>query len=435
MNADASTSAYWSAPTAAGPVVASVEVPGSKSITNRAFILAAIGSAPAVIHHPLIARDTNLMLSALTAMGIGIAVVDGGSAVRIEPRPLIGPAEVDCGLAGTLMRFLPPVATLATGSITFHGDTQASARPLTETVTSLRALGAEIDDAGRATLPFTVHGAGRLPGGDVTLDAARSSQFVSGLLLSGARFDQGVVVHHRGGELPSLPHISMTLALLGQAGVHVSEAIDSATHATWTVQPGAVDLVDVTVEPDLSNATVFLAAAMVTGGSVTIARWPTETIQPGEQILAVLAAMGAQIDRTATGLTLTGPDQLAGIAVDLRQIGEVTPTIAAMATLAHSPTVLRGVGHLRGHETDRLAALVTEINRLGGDASETEDGLVINPRPLRGTRVQTYHDHRMATFAAIVGLVVPGVEVENIATTGKTLPDFTSRWTDVVAPT
>lgn len=227
----------------------------------------------------------------------------------------------------------------------------------------------------------------------------------------------------------------MTLALLGQAGVHVSEAIDSATHATWTVQPGAVDLVDVTVEPDLSNATVFLAAAMVTGGSVTIARWPTETIQPGEQILAVLAAMGAQIDRTATGLTLTGPDQLAGIAVDLRQIGEVTPTIAAMATLAHSPTVLRGVGHLRGHETDRLAALVTEINRLGGDASETEDGLVINPRPLRGTRVQTYHDHRMATFAAIVGLVVPGVEVENIATTGKTLPDFTSRWTDVVAPT
>ncbi|MGV1079186.1 MAG: 3-phosphoshikimate 1-carboxyvinyltransferase [Candidatus Nanopelagicales bacterium] len=435
MNADAPTTAYWSAPTATGPLVASVEVPGSKSITNRAFIIAAIGSAPAVIHHPLIARDTQLMLSALTAMGTGVDVVDGGSVVRIEPRPLLGPAEVDCGLAGTLMRFLPPVATLATGPISFRGDSQARARPLTETLTSLRALGAEVDDAGAGTLPFTVHGAGRLPGGDVTLDASRSSQFVSGLLLSGARFDQGVAVHHHGGELPSLPHISMTLDLLRQSGADVSESIDSTTQATWAVQRGTVDLVELTVEPDLSNAAVFLAAAMVTGGSVTIARWPTESIQPGQQILAVLQGMGAQIDQTATSLTLTGPDQVSGIDVDLRQIGEVTPTVAAIASLAVSPTVLRGVGHLRGHETDRLAALVTEINRLGGDATETDDGLAINPRALRSTRVRTYHDHRMATFAAIIGLIVPGVEVENIATTGKTLPDFPARWADLVATT
>ncbi|MFD1151597.1 3-phosphoshikimate 1-carboxyvinyltransferase [Saccharothrix hoggarensis] len=410
----------WSAPTAAGPVHATVPVPGSKSITNRTLVLAALADRPSTVRTPLRSRDTTLMAAALQSLGVGFADGPDGSWL-VTPDALQGPAQVDCGLAGTVMRFLPPAAALAVGDITFDGDPHARKRPMSTILDALRALGADV--AGDA-LPFTLHGKGGVPGGEVTIDASASSQFVSGLLLSGARYESGVTVRHSGKPVPSLPHIEMTVTMLREAGV----VVDDSTRDVWRVEPGAVEGRDWHVEPDLSNATPFLAAAAVTGGEVTIPGWPEVTTQPGGAVRDLFERMGCTVTLTDAGLTLRGPDRLTGVDVDLRDESELTPTVAALAALASGPTRIRGVAHIRGHETDRIAALAAEINRLGGAAEETEDGLVITPRPLRGDVWRAYADHRMATAGAIIGLVVEGVSVDDIGSTTKTIPDFPGMW-------
>ncbi|WP_227996301.1 3-phosphoshikimate 1-carboxyvinyltransferase [Nocardia australiensis] len=419
----------WPAPHVDVPVHATVTLPGSKSITNRALILAALADRPSTISGALRSRDTNLMIGALRAMGAGI---DGaGDTLTVTPAAL-GGGTVDCGLAGTVMRFLPPVATLADGDVAFDGDEQARVRPLGTILDALRGLGADID--GNA-LPFVVRGGGGLRGGKVTIDASGSSQFVSGLLLSAARFDEGVVVHHTGKALPSMPHIEMTVEMLRRADVAVESPADSRKAQTWTVTPGPIRAVDWDVEPDLSNATPFLAAAAVTGGEVRIPHWPRITTQPGDVIREILVRMGAEVSRFDGVITVRGPERLAGIDIDLHDVGELTPTVAALAALADSPSWLRGIAHLRGHETDRLAALSTEINRLGGNVTETEDGLEITPAPLHAGTWHSYADHRMATAGAILGLRVPGIEIEDIGTTAKTLPGFVSLWERMLDPT
>ncbi|QIS05804.1 3-phosphoshikimate 1-carboxyvinyltransferase [Nocardia brasiliensis] len=420
---------FWPAPHVDVPVHATVTLPGSKSITNRALILAALADGPSTLSGALRSRDTNLMIAALTALG---AVIEGdGDTLTVTPAALRG-GTVDCGLAGTVMRFLPPVAALATGEVAFDGDAQARVRPLSTILGALRALGAEIDgDA----LPFTVHGKGGLRGGTVTIDASGSSQFVSGLLLSAARFDEGLTVHHDGKALPSMPHIEMTVEMLRRADVRVQTPADSRKAQTWVVTPGPIRAVEWDVEPDLSNATPFLAAAAVTGGEVRIPHWPRLTTQPGDVIREILVRMGAEARIFDGVLTVHGPDRLAGIDIDLHDVGELTPTVAALAALADSPSVLRGIAHLRGHETDRLAALSTEINRLGGKVTETEDGLEIVPAALHGGRWHSYADHRMATAGAILGLRVPGVEIEDIGTTAKTLPNFVALWQQMLDST
>ncbi|MFD7654392.1 3-phosphoshikimate 1-carboxyvinyltransferase [Actinosynnema sp. NPDC059797] len=410
----------WFAPTADGPVHATVPVPGSKSITNRALVLAALADRPSTVGAPLRSRDTLLMAAALRSLGIGVDDGPDGSWL-VTPRPLRGPARVDCGLAGTVMRFLPPAAALAVGEVAFDGDEHARVRPMTTILDALRALGADVEGG---ALPFTLRGAGAVPGGEVTIDASASSQFVSGLLLSGARYDRGVVVRHSGRPVPSLPHIEMTVSMLREAGVEV----DDSTRDVWRVAPGPIAGRDRHVEPDLSNATPFLAAAAVTGGSVTVPGWPERTTQPGGAVRELFERMGCRVELTAGGLTLTGPDRLTGVDVDLRDESELTPTVAALAALADGPTRISGVAHIRGHETDRIAALAAEINRLGGEVEETEDGLVITPRPLRGGPWRAYADHRMATAGAIIGLVVEGVAVDDIGSTTKTIPDFPGMW-------
>ncbi len=396
---------------------ADVVVPGSKSITNRALVLAALADGPSRLLGALQSRDTALMAAGLRALGCRI---DGE---LVTPRQLRGPATVDCGLAGTVMRFLPSVAALAEGDIRFGGDPQARSRPMGTVLDALRALGADID--GNA-LPFTVHGGGELAGGEVTIDASASSQFVSGLLLSGARCTHGITVHHQGEPVPSLPHIAMTVDMLRAAGV----VVDDSQPDTWRVQPGPVAARDWVVEPDLSNAAPFLAAAAATGGRVHVPAWPLRTTQAGDRIRTILQQLGAEVTLDESGLTVQGPQQLDGVDIDLHDVGELTPTVAALAVLAEGPSCLRGIAHLRGHETDRLAALSAEIAALGGCAEETADGLRITPRPLRsGDRAwHAYADHRMATAGAIVGLAVPGVTVDDIATTDKTLPGFAAMW-------
>lgn len=415
----------WRAPRAVSPVDASVTLPGSKSITNRALILAALADGPSTLTGALRSRDTDLMIGALRSLGASIGERDGGTTLDVTPGPLRG-AEIECGLAGTVMRFVPPVAALAHGAVKFDGDEQARVRPMGTVLDALRGLGADIDGDG---LPFTVHGDGAVRGGTVTIDASGSSQFVSGLLLAGAAFDEGLVVHHDGKPVPSMPHIEMTVGMLGTAGV----SVDTSEPNTWRIPHTTIRAVDVAVEPDLSNATPFLAAAAVTGGVVAVPSWPETTTQAGDAIRGILEQMGAEVSWAEGTLTVRGPQQLSGIDVDLHDVGELTPTVAALAVFASSPSQLRGIAHLRGHETDRLAALATEIARLGGSATETEDGLRIEPAPLHGGVWHSYADHRMATAGAIIGLAVDGVEVENIGTTAKTLPGFEKMWESLLA--
>ncbi|WP_406440368.1 3-phosphoshikimate 1-carboxyvinyltransferase [Streptomyces sp. NBC_00631] len=424
--------ALWPAPHARGAVDATVHVPGSKSVTNRALVLAALASEPGWLRRPLRSRDTLLMADALRAMGVGIdegVGPDGsGEAWRILPAGLRGPATVDVGNAGTVMRFLPPVATLAAGDIRFDGDPRSYERPLHGVIDALRALGARIDDDGRGALPLTVHGSGALDGGPVSIDASSSSQFVSALLLSGPRFNQGVEVRHIGGSLPSLPHIRMTVDMLRAVGAQVDTPESGGEPNVWRVTPGALLGRDLTIEPDLSNAQPFLAAALVTGGRVVIPDWPQRTTQPGDRLREIFTEMGGSCELTEYGLEFTGSGRIHGIDVDLGDVGELTPGIAAVAALADTPSTLRGVAHLRLHETDRLAALTKEINELGGDVTETADGLRIRPRTLHGGVFHTYEDHRMATAGAVIGLAVADVQIENVATTAKTLPDFPDLW-------
>ena len=418
---------FWPAPHVGAPVHATVTLPGSKSITNRALVLAALADGPSTITGALRSRDTELMISALRTLGAQI--IGDNDTLAVTPGSLRG-GRVDCGLAGTVMRFVPPVAALTSGDTSFDGDIAARVRPLRTILDALRGLGADI---GGDALPFTVHGNGTLRGGTVSIDASGSSQFVSGLLLSAARFDRGVTVRHTGATLPSMPHIDMTVDMLRTAEVEVQAPANPRDDQVWTVAPGPIQAVDWTVEPDLSNATPFLAAAAVTGGTVRIPHWPRLTAQAGDVIREILVRMGAEAGFSDGALTVTGPDRLAGIDIDLHDVGELTPTVAALAALADSDSRLRGIAHLRGHETDRLAALSTEISRLGGKIAETDDGLVITPAPLRGGRWHSYADHRMATAGAILGLVVPGVEIEDIGTTAKTLPDFVALWESMLA--
>ena len=420
----------WAAPRAADPVHATVTVPGSKSQTNRTLVLAGLaaaqGGGASTISGALRSRDTDLMIGALRTLGLD--VTGAGSELTVGGALAPGPhATIDCGLAGTVLRFVPPLAALSTAEVTFDGDAQARARPIAPLLEALGVLGVDITGSG---LPFAVHGRGAVPGGTVAIDASASSQFVSGLLLSGAAFTDGLTVVHTGTSVPSAPHIAMTVAMLREAGVEV----DDATANRWHVRPGPIAARHWVVEPDLSNSVPFLAAAVVTGGTVRIAGWPRVSVQPAGTILAILRLMGSTVQQSDSSLSVRGAADYGGFDVDLHDVGELAPAVAALAALAAPGSVSRltGIAHLRGHETDRLAALRTEINGLGGACVETPDGLVITARPLHAGTWHSYADHRMAMAGAIIGLRVPGVEVEDIGTTAKTLPDFPELWTDML---
>ena len=420
----------------AQPVEAFVVIPGSKSVTNRALILAAQADSPSILRRPLVSRDSELMVAGLRALGVGIeeknVTTNGVEELQwiITPAPLRGGVKVDVGNAGTVMRFLPPLAALATGDVAFDGDPRSYERPLGPVIKALEELGISIEHDGRYSLPLKLHGTGKIPGGALTIDASASSQFLSALLLVAPSFENGIVATHKGGQLPSMPHIEMTVDMLRSFGAQVE--VDTAAQS-WSVKPGKLHGQELVIEPDLSNAAPFLSLAMVCGGSVTIADWPKTTTQPGDQLRSIFTQMGAKVSMDERGLTLSGTGVIHGIDIDLHDVGELTPSIAAVAALADSPSHLRGIAHLRLHETDRLAALTREINALGGDVVEEESALHITPAPLHGGLFHTYDDHRLATAGAVLGLVVPGIEVENIATTRKTLPDFPGLWSSLLA--
>lgn len=426
----------WRAPRLTHAVDAAISVPGSKSLTNRYLVLAALADGPCVLRRPLHSRDSALMITALRSLGAVIDDIPGdgdfGPDLRVTPLPT-GAHEpsartVDCGLAGTVMRFVPALAGLVTGTTAFDGDPHARRRPMGAIIDALRGLGISIDDGGAGSLPFTIEGRGGVRGGRLVIDASASSQFVSALLLVGARFDEGLHLEHVGKPVPSLDHVRMTVETLRSLGV----AVDDSVPDHWHVPPGPIPAFDVAIEPDLSNAGPFLAAAVVTGGTVRIRNWPSGTTQVGDAWRRILPSMGATATLDDGTLTVTGgPSITGGVFADT---SELAPTVAALCALATTPSTLTGIAHLRGHETDRLAALAAEITGLGGRVEETADGLVIEPAPLHGGVFHTYEDHRMATAGAILGLAVEGVQVENIGTTAKTMPEFPELWAAVVSP-
>ncbi|MBT2513916.1 3-phosphoshikimate 1-carboxyvinyltransferase [Arthrobacter sp. ISL-30] len=436
----------WPAPFARRPVDATVTVPGSKSLTNRYLVLAALADAPSRLRAPLHSRDSALMIEALRQLGATVTEVPGdgdyGPDLEIIPMTAIdlratdstaagtSDTTVDCGLAGTVMRFVPPLAALLNGTTVFDGDPHARNRPMGTIIEALSALGVEVagtDGRPASSLPFVVSGHGEVRGGHLVIDASASSQFVSALLLVGARFTAGLHLEHVGKPVPSLDHINMTIAVLRGVGVQVDDSVPNH----WVVAPGPIRAFDERIEQDLSNAGPFLAAALATGGTVRIPNWPSNTTQVGDLWREILATMGATVTLENGTLTVTGGPVIKG--ADLAGTSELAPTVAALCALAESPSRLSGIAHLRGHETDRLAALVAEINRLGGDAEETADGLLIRPAPLHGGTVHSYADHRMATAGAILGLAVEGIEVEDIATTSKTMPEFPEMWQSMLA--
>ena len=416
----------WAAPEAPAPITATVILPASKSETNRALILAALASGPSVITGGLEARDTQLMRDALHTLGVRIE--ESGRQWQVSPpQSFVGGGTIDCGLAGTVMRFVPPVAALADGTVRFDGDQQAYARPMAPLLGALKLLGARVDGNGYS-LPFNLTGNPQLPGGDITVDASASSQFLSGLLLAGARYANGIDIQHVGGEIPSRPHIQMTLAMLRARGVEINDTVPDR----WVVTPGAIQPLDVTIEPDLSNAAPFLAAAAITGGTVTIPNWPVRTLQPGDAIREILQDFGARVDLDGSNLEVQGTDQLHAVDLDLSESAELTPVVAALAALADDTSHLRGIAHIRGHETDRLAALETELDRLGSHVRQTHDGLIIHPRILGGDLWHTYADHRMAQAGALLGLLVPEIVLDDIGCTGKTMPEFEQLWMKMI---
>jgi 3-phosphoshikimate 1-carboxyvinyltransferase len=411
------------APRPRGPLSAVVQLPGSKSVTNRVLVLAALAPGRSFVRRPLRSRDTELMAGGLRALGVPVTdegpdwVVDGTG----EPlRPTAD--HIDVGNAGTVARFLPPVAALAQGAVRFDGDPRVRERPVGPLLAALRMLGADLDGIER--LPVTVRGSGRLRGGAVSLDASTSSQLVSGLLLSAPRFDDGLVLTHQGPPLPSAPHLAMTVGALRAAGAEV----DDSTPGTWSVLPGPLRPRDAVVEPDLSTAAAYLAAPLIAGGSVTVLGWPRNTAQPGAVLPELLGAMGALVTRTDDSVTVSAGEGLRGIDTDLRDAPELTTVLTALAALADGPSRFSGVAHIRLQETDRLAALAKELNARGADVRELPDGVEVRPRPLTGGTMHSYDDHRLAMAWALLGLAVDGVGVENVATTRKTVPDFTGSW-------
>lgn len=448
-----------------------VHIPGSKSLTNRYLLLAALADSPSYLRAPLHSRDSALMIEALRQLGAGIELVPTdspfGPDVKVTPLSFAQAnsaqprtVSIECGLAGTVMRFVPALAALLPGEFAFDGDPHARQRPMGPVLEGLRQLGVQVDcEQGENALPFVLRSPGLASAEGVSeapvvrIDASTSSQFVSALLLMAPRLPQGMVLVHEGSSVPSIPHIQMTVEALRQMGIRVQEHYPNQGNEAeggeyrWTVHPGSFPGFEMTIEPDLSNAGPFLAAAVVTGESVTIPHWPAPaadssagTTQVGDMWRELLPALGARVSYAEGRLTVTGPRELpeGDFSFDLSAGGELAPTMAAACAFVKGRVELTGIAHLRGHETDRLAALAAEINRLGGTAHDTADSLVIEaPIPANAEAEQvlarTYDDHRMATFAAIIGLRRGNVVVQNVATVAKTMPEFTAMWEDMLA--
>lgn len=396
-------------------------------MTARALMLAVVSVGPTTLTHPSESRDSIVLARGLRTMGCHVSSVDDEQWL-LRPRPLAGPVHVDVEGSGTAMRFLPPVAGLADGPVSFDGSDVLRTAALGPQLDAMRELGIGVSTESGG-LPLTVQGIGRVPGGDVALDASASSQMVSGLLLAGPDFDRGLVLRHDGPPLSTAPHVELTVAMLRAAGA----GIDDTTPNVWEVEPGRLFGRAWTIEPDLVATAPFLAAALVTGGQVTVPGWPTRTAQPGTALLGVLTEFGAHCAQSTEGLTVRGGGVLHGVDADVCRLGELVPVLAALAALADGPSYLRGIAP---GARDLVAGLAAAIGPLGGAVTEVADGVRITPARLSGGAFDTRADHRLAHAGAVLGLAVPGVVLSDVSCTAKSLPDFPGLWRRMLgAPT
>ena len=456
MNSDSQEHVdLWKAPFVKDNIDALVEIPGSKSLSNRYLILVALGSKPVVLKGLLRSRDTELMMSALKIFGVRFEEMESYTSVLVIPPhgnifDIADGAVVNCGLAGTVMRFVTALSLFANKPIRFDGDKQAYARPMKPVLDGLEQLGAHVKYHGEVGfLPFSIippknFGSYEINDQQTThqnhvvrIDSSSSSQFISALLLIASRIPGGLCIEHIGSKLPSMPHIRMTMEDIRKAG----GVVDMSESGVWHVKEHDLTLPDeVVVEPDLSNAAPFIGAALIAGGCVKIPNWPFETTQPGGLLPRILEQMGAEVflehESLNSGvLCVKSNGSIKAISnLDLSAAGEITPSIAAMLAFADGVSELHGIAHLRGHETNRLDAIVTELKRVGIGAEELDDGIRIIPsRNMHGEVMETYADHRMATFASMLGLRIPNITIKNIATTRKTIPDFPGMWCKMIS--
>jgi 3-phosphoshikimate 1-carboxyvinyltransferase len=406
------------------PPSASVRPPGSKSITNRALLCAALAEGTSTLSGALFADDTEAMIEVVRALGAGLTITDGDITVRgIGAAIGTVSTEVDCRKSGTTSRFVLPAVALSSGRCIVDGSEQLRARPFGPLLDALLSLGVTVESLDRpGYLPVAVTGPAL--GGKVSLPGHLSSQFLSGLLMAAPLMPDGLEVSLTS-PLVSVPYVEMTAAVMASFGV----AVDGLS-----VRPQAYHAVDYVVEPDASAASYFLAAAAITGGTITVEGLGTDSIQGDVAFADLLEQMGAHVVREPHRLTVTGTGALHGIDVDMADISDTAQTLAAVAVFADSPTVVRGIGFIRGKETDRIAAIVTELQRAGIDATVDEDGFTINPGPLLETRFRTYDDHRMAMSLALIGLRAPGIEIEDPACVAKTYPDYFADLAGLRAP-
>ena len=404
------------------PPDAVVRLPGSKSITNRALVCAALASGETTLAGALFADDTEAMTEAVRSLGADVSCHPEEALVRVRGTDgtvgASGGTVIDARMSGTTGRFLAPVAALSQHQVTIDGHAQLRARPFGDLVDALRGLGVAVDSpSGGDGLPLRVRGP--LRSGEATVAADRSSQFLSGLMLAGPLVPGGLTLRVDGRAV-SRSYVEMTAAVMRSFGAVVELASDAVrVEGGRYSSPGRF-----VVEPDASSASYFWAAAAVTGGTVRVDGLGADSIQGDARFAWLLEAMGASV-ATADGCTQVTGGALRGIDVDLCDMSDTAPTLAVVASLADSPTTVEGIGFVRGKESDRIAAVVTELRRCGVHARELADGFAVEPgAALAGARIRTYDDHRVAMAFAVLGLVVPGIRIENPGCVAKTFPGF-----------
>ena len=405
-----------------GPMDARVHVPGSKSITNRALVAAALAPGRSVLTGALAAEDTRAMRDVLTDLGVTVGATDDETTLTVDgcagaPGPVSG--RLDGRSAGTVARFLPPLLALGEGPYVLDGSAQMRTRPLGAGIAALRMLGVDVAwEGAQGHLPIRVTGSGGRVAPAVAVRADVSSQYTSGLLLSAPCFADGLELSVVGAVV-SRPYLEMTTAVMAAFGARVE-----ATGDGYVVAPGGYRPSQYAIEPDASAASYFFAAAAITGGRVVVEGLGADSLQGDLGFVRVLERMGCVVDIRAGETELRGPATLAGVEVDLRELSDTAQTLAVVAPFASSPTRITGIGFIRNKESDRVGAVATELRRAGIDAVEEPDGLLIGPGTPRAARIATYEDHRMAMSFALLGLRTPGIVIEDPGCVSKTFPAY-----------
>jgi len=416
------------------PLDATVRLPGSKSLTNRALIAAALADGHSILSGLLLADDTRLMIEALGALGGAITVDEAGLAAEVTGcggQLAATEADIHCGNAGTVMRFVTALCATGHGLFRLDGVPRMRERPIAALTDALRRLGTGVEFPEREGFPPVVVHAGGLRGGRVLLEDPPSSQMISALLLAAPYAMSDVFVEARG-DVPSMPYLKMTTALMDQFGVAVLSQYVPGCAKFIVSAPQRFQALPLTIEPDASNATYFLTAPAIAGGSITVEGLGTQSVQGDARFVDVLEAMGCTITRGKDFLSVQGPPtgtRLKGIDVDLNDMPDTAQTLAVAALFAEGPTTIRNVASLRVKETDRITAMAHELIKLGATVTTRDDGLTIEPptRP-QAASIETYDDHRMAMSFALAGLGIPGVVIRNPECCAKTFPDFFLRF-------